>query len=277
MVRVRKSKKLKDKDTMNNIIDIEGANVFRGKKQILHDINWRVAEGEHWFILGPNGAGKSTLINLLMGFAWPIFGAKVEVLGNRYGKCNLMELRKKFSWISPLMFSMTQPETTAIDVVLSGLDATIGIHREVTPEEVAIATETLEKLECGYLTNQTFGTLSSGEQVKILICRGMLLSPQLLILDEACVHLDLHTREYLLNYIDNIAAKKIVSNIIFISHRIEDITPTFTKGMIITDGRIAHHGERGDILTEENIRNTFNLDITLHATSNGRFWPQLGK
>jgi len=262
---------------MKTIISIEGANVFLGGNHILHDINWQVSEGEHWFILGPNGAGKSTLINLLMGFVWPIFGARVEVLGNQYGKCNLLELRKQFSWISPLMFKMTNPQTTAMEVVLSGFEATIGLHREATPEEVTTALATMDKLDCAPLKDQAFCTLSSGEQVKVLICRGMLLSPQLLILDEACVHLDMYTREYLLNYIADVASRKLVSNIIFISHRIEDITRTFKKGMIMSGGRIAHSGDRSDILSEQNIRETFNLDVTLHMTQNGRYWPQLGK
>lgn len=257
------------------VIDIEGANVFLGGNHILYDINWQVKEGEHWFILGANGAGKSTLINLLMGFVWPIFGAKVEVMGNRFGRCNLNELRKKISWLSPLMFKMTNQETSAMDVVISGFDSTIGIFREVSMEETQIAMETMERLDCAYLRDQPFSTLSSGEQVKVLICRGMLLEPELLILDEPCVHLDMHTREYLLGYIDSIAAQKVVPNIIFISHRIEDIVTTFQKGLIMADGRIAIAGNREDILTEQNIRETFKMDIHLHITKSGRCWARL--
>ena len=44
---------------------------------ILHDFNWQVERGERWFILGPTGAGKTTLVKMILGMAWPLYGAEV--------------------------------------------------------------------------------------------------------------------------------------------------------------------------------------------------------
>ena len=78
-------------------IKIENASVFLGGREIIHDMNWQVEKGARQFILGANGAGKTTLVKMLMGYAWPKFGAKVEVLGNRFGQTNLVELRKEIA------------------------------------------------------------------------------------------------------------------------------------------------------------------------------------
>ena len=82
---------------------IKNATLKLEGNEILHDFNWRVERGEHWFILGPNGAGKTTLVKMILGMAWPLFGAEVCVLGNRYGACDITEVRKKVAWASPFL------------------------------------------------------------------------------------------------------------------------------------------------------------------------------
>jgi iron complex transport system ATP-binding protein len=258
----------------NNIINIENANVFLDGCHILKEFNWNVRQGENWFILGANGAGKTTLVKMLMGYVWPKFGANVEVLKNKYGKCNLVELRKQIAWVSPFMQKWTHDDSKALEVVLSGFDGTFGLFREPEAEEIEQALEIMHKLDCDRLAEHKYSAMSSGEQVKMLICRALVTSPELMILDEACVHLDFKSREYLLSAVDELAQKHDSPTILFITQRIEDITTVFRKGLIIARGEIIASGQRDDILTEENLENTFGMPIKLHQTANGRFWPR---
>ena len=69
-------KKIKENDYA---INIENATVLINQKEILHNINWKVKNGEKYFILGANGAGKTTLIKTILGYIWPLYGAKVEI------------------------------------------------------------------------------------------------------------------------------------------------------------------------------------------------------
>ena len=62
-------------------VNVENARVYLGGHEILHNISWQVQRGERCFILGANGAGKTTLVKVLMGFAWPLFGARVHRVG----------------------------------------------------------------------------------------------------------------------------------------------------------------------------------------------------
>ncbi len=256
-----------------NIVSIENARVWLSGREILHGINWNVEKGERCFILGANGAGKTTLVRMLMGYAWPLFGAKVEVLGQRFGTVNLQELRKRIAWVSPLMHQwLGDREWTGREMVLSGPDATIGLYRDPTAAEEEKAAALLHSLRAENLADQPVHTMSSGEQVKVLIARALMTDPELMILDEPSVYLDIAGREFLLRTIEELAATRPELTIIFITQRIEDILPTFTRGMILRQGEIMASGEREDVLTEENLRAAFELDIRLIRARNGRLW-----
>ena len=258
---------------MPNVIKVENATVFLTGREILHNISWQVRKGERCFILGANGAGKTTLVRMLMGYAWPLFGATVEVLGHRFGTVNLQELRKRIAWVSPLMHQwLGDRDWTGREMVLSGPDATIGLYRDPTPEEEARAAALMHSLRADHLMERTVATMSSGEQVKVLIARALMTNPELMILDEPSVYLDIAGREFLLHTIAELASTHPELTIIFITQRIEDILPEFNRGMILRQGNILSYGAREDVLTEQNLRAAFDLDIRLIKARNGRLW-----
>ncbi len=264
-------------ETASAALSVENATVYLSGRPILHDIHWTVQRGERCFILGANGAGKTTLVRMLMGYAWPLFGAKVELLGRRFGSVNLQELRQRIAWVSPLMHQWISSERqwTGLEMVLSGPDATIGLHREPLPEEVTRAHELLESLRATKLAERPIHLMSSGEQVKVLIARALMCEPELMILDEPSVYLDIAGREFLLQTIEHLAATRPELTLVFITQRIEDILPTFSTGMILKEGRILGHGAREDILTEEQLGAAFDLPIRLLPGKQGRLWSMI--
>lgn len=252
---------------------VEGAHVYLSGREILKGIDWQVEEGERCFILGANGAGKTTLVRMLMGYAWPVFGATVEVLGHRFGTVNLQELRKRIAWVSPLMHQwLGDRQWTGREMVLSGPDATIGLFRQPTEEEENRARELMESLSALHLMERPVMTMSSGEQVKVLIARALMTHPRLMILDEPSVYLDIAGREFLLRAIAELAEARPELTMIFITQRIEDILPVFSKGLILRQGQILAHGRRENVLTEAHLRQAFDLDIRLIQARNGRLW-----
>lgn len=253
-------------------INIENATVCIDGKEILSDINWQVKRGEKVFILGANGAGKTTLVKTVLGYIWPLYGAKVEVLGELFGATNLNVLRKKIAWVSPFISQHLERGLTGLDVVLSGPDGYLGFYRKATDEEYADAVGILEKLNATHLANKSILEMSSGQQMKILIARALLTKPELMILDEPNVYLDIAEREFILNKVDEIAQSRPDLTMIFISQRIEDILPIFDKGMIINDGKIDVIGKREEVLSAENLKRTFGIDIKLIKTDSGRLW-----
>jgi iron complex transport system ATP-binding protein len=257
-----------------NAISIKNANLYLGRKQILFDINLNIKKGQHAFILGPNGAGKTTLTRMLLGYLWPKHGAQIEVLGNTYGNCDISEVRKKISWISPYLLNwVNSGHWTVRETVLSGKDSTIGLYRKIAPAEEEYVVKVLEKLNIERYLNKKYNDLSSGEQVKVLIAKALYSKSEIMILDEACVHLDIKSREQFLSTVKSLADSKSSPTIIFVTQRIEDLTSIFDYGYVMKNGSVVAEGQRSDILTENKLINVFELPIKLVYSNNGRVWP----
>ena len=81
------------------IVELRGLTMFREGQTILAGVSWRIERGRHWALLGANGSGKTTLLKTVTGYEWPSEG-EVFVLGQRFGDCDLRELRKAVGWVS---------------------------------------------------------------------------------------------------------------------------------------------------------------------------------
>jgi iron complex transport system ATP-binding protein len=123
------------------------------------------------------------------------------------------------------------------------------------------------------IADHFFDRISSGEQIKALIARALISSPELVILDEPFVHLDMKSREFLMESINSLSARENAPTMIFITQRIEDISPVFQNGMIMKNGRIIERGLRDEILSEEAVFDAFDMRVKLHKSENGRYWP----
>ena len=255
-----------------NVIEIENATVFRDGKEVLHNFSWSIAKGQHSFILGPNGAGKSTLVKLLIGHLYPAYGGKIKVLGREFGKDDIRQMRKSIALASPLLLDFEVGDFTVTELVCSGFDSAIGVFREISAQEKETAGFIMDTLGVSGFSDRKFKTLSSGEQMRVLICRALVLKPALLILDEPSVFLDPAGREELLNIISGMPEKIPGITILFITQRIEDLLPMFSNGLLLEDGRIHSSGEANLLLTEENLSNLFKVEMQLVTGRNGRKW-----
>ena len=106
-------------------INIENATVCLKEKEILHNISWQVKKGERYFVIGANGAGKTTLVKTMLGYVWPLYGAKVEILGKQLGRYDLNELRKSIAWVSPFIQKHFKSGDIGVDTVLSGQEGSL--------------------------------------------------------------------------------------------------------------------------------------------------------
>ena len=114
---------------MNELVTLKNIVFYREDNIILENINWTIKTGQHWALLGPNGSGKTTLLKIITGYAWASEGS-VKVLGRSYGECDLPELRRKIGWVSSSLEHRISDHENTLNVVSSGLDATIGVYRD---------------------------------------------------------------------------------------------------------------------------------------------------
>ncbi|MFD9628211.1 ABC transporter ATP-binding protein [Peribacillus muralis] len=258
-----------------SIITLNNINWRRKGKTILNGVSWEVREGEHWALLGLNGSGKTSLLKMITGYQWPSSG-EVSVLGNVFGKTNIPELRKSIGWVSSSLDQEYQARAndSALEVVMSGKFASIGIYDEITDDDRSKAMELLDQFRIKPLANQFIHTLSQGEKRKVMLARALMSSPKLLVLDEPCNGLDIHAKEELLAAIEKMADSPVSPTIIYVTHHIEEIVPSITHALLINSGTVVANGEKKDVLTEARLEKTFQVPVTV-KWENDRPWIRI--
>ncbi len=178
-------------------LDLREVSFALNGTRILDTVSWKVEPGEHWAILGPNGAGKTTLLKIVCGYLWPNAGGAVYRKGETL--IDLSQLRRSIGWVTSTLADEIPVRESVLDTVVSGKYAQIGLLEypwEPIPAQVyEKARACLRELGCEALTSHPFGTLSQGEQQKVLVCRARMTDPYLIILDEPCAGMDPGARE----------------------------------------------------------------------------------
>ncbi|GGB47614.1 putative ABC transporter ATP-binding protein YlmA [Lentibacillus populi] len=258
---------------MDKIVDIQNISWKRHGETIISDISWGVSRGEHWAILGLNGSGKTTLLNMINGYIWPTTG-KVSVLGKPFGQTDIRELRKSIGWVSSSLQERMKGLETVEDIIVSGKFASIGLYENPTEADVVKACKLMEQLQCSHLLGRTYQTCSQGEKQKILIARGLMGSPELLILDEPTNGLDFISREELMSSVNQLAVQENAPTILFVTHHIEEILPVFTHTLLLKQGTVYAKGKREEMLTGGHLSRFFDLPVQIDW-SNDRAWMTL--
>jgi iron complex transport system ATP-binding protein len=253
-----------------SIVELHDVGFVRGGTTILRDVSWSIARGQHWALVGPNGSGKTTLLKIVTGYEWPTVGT-VAVLGERYGECLLPELRKAIGWVSAAIEQRLPLRDKAVEIVVSGFAASIGLYREPTSGQWPRAHEALGRLRAEAISDRPFGLLSQGEQQRVLIARALVHQPELLILDEPCAGLDPVSREALLTDLAHLAESPDTPTLILVTHHIEEIGPWVHRVMALRDGQVVASGPADDVLTAEFLGETFGCSCVVERHGDRRY------
>lgn len=255
-------------------LELRGVSYVGNGKTILHSVHWSVRSGEHWAILGPNGSGKTTLLKMACGYIWPNAGGEVY----RRGKLltNLPQLRKSIGWVTSALTAQIPQHESVIRTVLSGKFAQIGLLEQfggsAGKKDYVTARRYLSELGCDDLREQEFGTLSQGEQQKVLIARARMTRPYLIVLDEPCAGMDPGARESFLSTLRLVAKQPKIPVLIYVTHHIEEILPLFKKTLILKDGQVLYSGGTRRILKTNILQELYGVSLRI-IKKKGRYWP----
>lgn len=261
--------------TTQPVVRLDHVSFIRDHKPILHDISIRIEKGQHWAIIGHNGSGKTSLISIINGYHQPSEG-EAQVLGRKFGKTDLRELRLHIGEASSEIKNMLHAQDAVTDIVLSGRFATIGLYELPSVRDTVVAEKLLEFFGLSELAGVQFNILSSGEQQKVILARALMAQPELLVLDEPCSGLDLSAREELLDAVEKMCMTPGGPTLIFVTHHIEEIVPAVTHVLALRHGKVAAQGAKKDVLTGDVLSRTFDLTIEVQERG-GRMWPVIIK
>jgi iron complex transport system ATP-binding protein len=115
------------------------------------------------------------------------------------------------------------------------------------------------ELGVGSLTNRPLRNMSTGQQRRCLLGRALVHDPDTLILDEPTAGLDL-TASF--DYLARI--RRLVENgktIVLVTHLLNEIPPEIERVILLREGQIVADGTKDQVLTEDNLRRTYNTEI----------------
>ncbi|GEC99537.1 iron ABC transporter ATP-binding protein [Kocuria varians] len=242
--------------------------VVRGEKTLLDAVNWTVQDGERWVILGPNGAGKSTLLSIAAARLHPTRGM-VDILDEILGAVDVFELRPRIGVSSgPLAGQIPHAETVANVVLTAAYGVTGRWREEYDSADVERSEELLRVWGLEGLHDRRYGTLSDGERKRVLIARALMTDPELLLLDEPAAGLDVGGREKLVQRLDELARDEAAPAIVMVTHHLEEVPDGFTHALLLRDGAIVAAGPVGEVMTQQNLSETFGMPLKLVRVAN---------
>lgn len=169
---------------MQKIIELIDVTAGYGQEFALKDVNLSVYDNDFIGVIGPNGGGKTTLAKLLVGLLKPTKGRIVMSQHRSDGLQNII------GYLPQINRFDTRFPISVIDVVLSGLISEKGLLFRFARKDKAKALALLEQMGIAYLKNKPIGELSGGQMQRVFLCRAIITSPKLLILDEPNTFVD---------------------------------------------------------------------------------------
>ena len=213
-----------------------GGLFFRKYKQVhaVADVSFSIEPGEMVAFLGPNGAGKTTTLKMLSGLIYPTSGA-ATVLGFTPWE-RVDAFRRRFSLI------MGQKNQLWWDLPAGD---SFQLHREIYSLQRPAFERTLgaltELFGVEKLTRQPVRELSLGERMKMELIAALLHEPQLLLLDEPTIGLDVVAQAAIQRCLREYNATRGVT-MLLTSHYMRDVEALCSRVLVIAHGRVVYDG-----------------------------------
>jgi len=216
------------------IMELRSCSVVLDGRAAVDDLTWTVRAGECWGVLGHNGGGKSTLLQLVTGYrrAWP--GGEASWFGRR-GLVRMAEIRGRIGILAPWLGERIESGATCRDVLLSGLCDGLGVHRNLTQAQMAMAEDLARAWGMEGWLERPLSSLSYGQARQVMLARAVVHAPDLLVLDEPFSGLDASWQARMVELLSDWAAQG--RTLILATHSPEFMDELLTHGLILDHGR----------------------------------------
>ncbi len=211
-----------------------------GPIRALNGLNLKVPKGSLYGLLGPNGAGKSTALRIICTLLEPDSG-DVEVAGHN-SLLQETETRRRLGYVA---------QEVAIDKILTGRELLqlqgdlYHLNKNYKKERIE---ELIQRLEMNEWIDRRCGSFSGGMKRRLDLASGLLHEPELLILDEPTVGLDIESRSVIWGLLKELRNNQ--TTILLSSHYLEEVDELADEMAIIDKGKVIASGKPDDLKKE---------------------------
>ncbi len=240
------------------IFEVKGMSCGYGGKPVLTDVSFSVRDGDILCILGPNGVGKTTLFKSMLGLLAPIKG-ELLIDGEDVSR---WDNKKKARYIGYIPQSHVPPfPYTVQQVVTMGTVASLGMFASPSRENQRTALRAMKELGILYLRDRVYTEISGGERQMVLIARALAQKPQILLMDEPTANLDYGNQARVLEQINRLARQGMA--VVMTTHSPDHAFLCSSKVVLIERGNRISFGHADDMVTEENMRRAYGIDVCI--------------
>ena len=236
-------------------ISINNLTFAYDNRVIFNDLSVSFPQGGFCSILGPNGSGKTTLLKCIVGLLQPS-GGTIILDGKPMAEYKKMDLARKIAYVP--QYQDIVFDISVFDYVMLGRNPYQTPWEMQRTEDKEIVEEMLQKCNVWHYRDTLLQSLSGGERQRVMIARAMAQQTGILLLDEPLSNIDVTHKFEIMDILQQLNEEQQVT-VLIILHDLP-IAKSYSKQvLLLKSGNALQFGDRNAVLTEENIRNCFDL------------------
>lgn len=222
---------------VGSALSVNGVSYSYGSRQALDDVTFSVMPGTFAVILGSNGAGKTTLFSLITRLFQTRTGS-ISIMGHDLQRTPGQALRR--------LGVVFQARTLDLDLSIGqNLSYHASLHGMRHAESSKRVSEVLAQVDLANRQSEKARNLSGGQMRRVEIARALLHEPDVLLLDEATVGLDVRSRLAIQGIIRQLVATRNLS-VLWSTHLIDEVAAA-DEVLVLNRGQLIAQGSRKEI------------------------------
>jgi iron complex transport system ATP-binding protein len=235
-----------------------------GSDPVLRKISFMLGPSEMLGIIGPNGSGKTTLLKCINRILTPRQG-RILIDNRDLSRMKRLEIARQIGYV-PQISDTNNGSPTVFEVVMMGRRPHASWNAGKRDEEKTwniLASLKLERFAMNHLDE-----LSGGERQKVMIARAMAQEARTMLLDEPTSSLDIKHQMEVMDLLQDLVKRKGLSAVTVV-HDLDLAMKYCDRTVLMNNGRVHSSGNTEDVITPENIRYVYGVDILIERF-NGR-------
>ncbi|HSX28224.1 MAG TPA: metal ABC transporter ATP-binding protein [Candidatus Saccharimonadales bacterium] len=234
------------------LIALSNVSFRYGHTPVLDQINLEIHKGEYVGVIGPNGGGKTTLLKLILGLLHPQEGT-VELFGK---PTHQFKEWPRIGYVSQHVTNLdTRLPITVAEVVALGRVGRIGLLHFAGKKDRQAVEDALHKVDMWPLRHRLLSELSGGQQQRVFIAKALASEPEVLLLDEPTVGIDVPSQEAFYRLLAKLNTQEKLT-LVMVSHDIDVVVNEVTRVACINETLI-YHGAPKEFMEKEYMANLY--------------------
>ncbi len=250
-------------------VQFHAATAQAGKRVLWKEVSLSIKQGEFVALLGPNGVGKTILLKVILGLV-PLVAGEVRVFG-----LAPREARARIGYLPQARAFDPSIRVRGVDLVRLGLDGGqwgvpfpgANLFGSRSGDKARRVREVIELVGAESYADRAIGSLSGGEQQRLLIAQAIVHRPELLLLDEPLASLDYPNQVAVTALVARISNERNMA-VVMVTHDVNPILGVAQKLVYVAkQGVVAGTAEQ--VINGPTLSRIYGSSVEVHYTARG--------